>query len=1096
MTRKDLPAQAANIKHAVGSTATCSQATVDSLRSLLLLENSSAPLSKSLATNARGTRPPPPARRVIKGQSNRAKKQPEVLILEVLETDVDLILPQERRALATEIVNITLKALTEAVRKPHSKLTQKHQPLLLRSPSNTSLSNGSESVGHLPLQPLCINHVSTTPDRSRPLRHSSSGISMKETSGLIAQGECARIAFASLRLMHLERDSGSGMPYLQLEYGMSALIGKLIALGLDDLAVKELRILKRRLEDLIILTFGDSASSLSGRNRLSAEEQPAKKETLSGLLKFPGVDAHGPLLALMICLQLQVLKLIASRADPKATEAVIEHLQLSVPCSPANLIQAQIDNELPASQAKATQQLTSLAQLLTSLCPGTSSAEDEKSSGPQNISPSAALQFQLLALEIRSIGWKRAVHRGDVPKEILEPFARYLACYHRRCKVGRAASYGIAKAAFQRLCDQFDIMKNPNNPNFDQALINIYQLLADLAQDGQNYSEALNWVRKSTELSVRRGTSRSRICAFTCRTATLQIRACGKHHYDEHIVSTLQEAAKNLEGNLPNSSVELDELLVAVASLRRAVFSILHDTYKSSIPDEKWPPQLVTQCSGILLLGIRFLVRYVGNDPGLSGSEKVVSRYLQRSRLAKEVSDSFIESIVALARYSIVSSAEDWARIEAGLQDCLRLALNFENSGSSNVLEAPSSNSKPSVFVSLSNAYWHRYLNSKQVMMSSKDMQRNLRTSIEILKNRSVQERIAAMLPTKLEKLGIQHESSREFKEAGEAYAGALHLQVDSGCLEPAVEAAATKPIALIFDNTNEQLIFGRLLFAYARTTIRIDDKVPYTCLAFDNATLPPSGRGVMLEQQLSAIVSISRIHGMSAQLSDAIQGLVSMLLAVYTTAQFPVRRFRVVNLCLQLLSTHPAILSSEMFDQISKEALSQLETECLGFDVGLSHFVPHLVASRDISLLLREHTPSIKTIEIRLEEWSELVRDCSDWALLQARVSGMFDWLNQLELLADYLEMQGMELTRLSVLHIIASVQEADISTTCHALIIKLSALGLQYVRLGYPGKAGRVLQKAQMHIESGGIPSEVCIKWHLAYAEYALEMGNRAKR
>ena len=1095
MTRKELPAQAANVKRAVGSTTTCSQATIDSLKSLLLPEKSPVLSSKNAVTNARGTRFRSPTARTTKGQYNRAKNRPDVTILEVSEIKVDLILPQERRALATEVVNTTLKALTDAIRKPHSKLAQKNQQSLPRCMSNTSLPNGSENGAHLPLQPLSINRISTTPERSRALRRSSSGISVRETSGLIAQVECARIAFAALRSMHAERDSGSGMPY-QLEQGMSALIGKLIALGLDDLAVKELRILKRRLEVLAASPSTSNTTLTSSRNLLSAEDQSTKKETLSGLLKFQNVDAPGPLLALIVSSQLQVLKVIASKADPEVTGAAIEHLQLSVPCSPANLIQAQIDNELPASQAKAAQQLASLSQLLMSLCPNASSTEDRKACIPQRISSSVAFHFQLLALEIRSIWWKLAAHQEDVAKDMLEPFARCLSCYRRRSTADCAEKYSVAKVAFHGLCNHVDLTNNSDSPLLDQSLIALYQLLADLAQDSMNYAEALHWVRKSIELSARRGASPSRMCALTCRTAILQIRVCGKHHNEDYLLSTLKEAVTSLNGNLPGGSVELDQLLVAIASLRRAVFSILHDTYKPSNPDEKWPPEVVTQCSEILLLGIRFLVRYLGNDPGPCGSETLVSRYLQRLKLATEISNPFIESIVALARYSITSSGEDWGRIERGLQDCSRLALTLESFGSNNLPEAPKVDCKSTTFVSLSNTYWHRYLNFKKISMDSKDLRQNLGTSIEIVRNRPVPERIAAMLPAKLEKLGMQHELSRDFNKAGDAYAEALHLQVDAGCLEVTAEAATTKPISLVFDNGNDQILFGRLLLAYARTTLRIDDKVPYAGLIFDNPTLPSSGRGVMFEQQLFAITLVLRNHGISARLCTAVQGIIFLLLVVYTRAQFPVRRFRIVNQCLQLLSTYPTIFGGEILDQISNESLIQLETEHLGSDVGMRQFVPHLIASRDIFLRLREDTPNIRTIEMRLEEWSKLVRDSSDWDLLQARVSDMSDWLNQLEILADYLEMQGIELIRLSVLHILASLQELAESTTCHALVVKLSALGMQYVRLGYPGKAGRVLQKAQKYIESGGIPSEVCVNWHLAYAKYALEMGNIARR
>lgn len=1097
MTRKELPAQAANIKRAVGSTATCTQATVDSLKSILLPERSSVLLQQTPATNARGIRLPPSIARTTKAQCNKSKKQPEVAILEVNDTKLDTILPQERFALATEVINSTLKGLTDFIKKSHGKVPQKNQPSLAKSPSYNSLSNGLETGSHLPLQPLCINRLSSTPpERSRPSRRASSGIFSKETLGIVAQAECARVAFATLRSMNAQKGMGFEMPYLRLENGMSALIGKLIALGLDDLAVKELRILKRRLEVLAKPGPKDDANPIRSQSSWSAEEQSAKKETLSGLLKFQNVDASGPVLALIISLQLQVLKLIASKGDPKVTEAVIEHLQLSVPYSPANLIQIQTDKKLPSSQDKPTNQLASLSQLLLSLCPSVSNTEDEKASELQSMSPSTALQFQLLALEFRSIWWQLAVHRGDVTKEMLEPFIRFLVCFRRRSTLGRAAKYSTIKVAFQSLCSHVDITKNAGNPLFNQSLIALYQILADLAQDSAKYDEALEWTGKSTKLTAKNGDSQSRMCALACRTAALQIHACTNHSYEDYTLFSLKEAAKDLEGDLPGGSADLDELLVTVASLRRAVFSVLHDTYKSSQPEKKWPRKFVSQCSEILVLGIRFLVRYVGKDPGPGAYEKLALRHLQRLKLAMEVSDPFIESIVALARYSVASVAEDWERIDGALQDCLRLALNLEVLKTNHIQEIHQVDRKPSVFVSLSNAYWHRYLHLRQKVMDSKNLRRDLETSIAIIKNRSVPERVAAMLPMKLEKFGMVNELSRDFKRAGDAYAEALHLQVEAGSLRIAAEAAATRPVSLVFETNGDQILLGRLLLAYARTTVKIDDEVPYSSLIFDNPTLPASERGVLLEQQLSAIVSALRAQQTSARLHIAVQGLISLLLAVYTKMQFPIRRFRVANQCFQLLSTYPTMFDGILFDQLSREHLLPMKSPSLALDVSLEQFIPHLIASRDISLILCEDTPNVKTIETRLAEWSKLAQDFSDWSLLQTRVTDILNWLSQLELLAEYLEMQGADLLRLSVLHILASVQEAAISTSCHALILKLSALGLQYVRLGYPGKAGRVLKKAQKYVETGGIPSEIRIQWHLAYAECALEMGNIVRR
>ncbi len=1099
MTRQELPAQAANIKRAVESTATCTVATVASLKSVLLLEKPSVVPQKKTTVNDRKARIPPQAAQMTKGPCKRPKARPEVAILEVSEAMVNTMLPQERLALATEVVNVTLKALTDAIKRPPPKLTQKHRPSLPKSSSNASLSNSSENGGHLPLQPLCINRIPNTLERSRPSRpsrRSSSGISSKETSGLAAQAQCARIAFAALRMMNAQKSFGFEVPYLQLENGMSALIGKLIALGLDDLAVKELRILKGRLEVHAIAASVDNADMVGRGNLSSAEEQSIKVETLSGLLKFQNVNAGGPLLALIASSQLQALKLIASKACPKVTEASMEHLKLSVPYSPANLIQAQIDKGIPSSQDRAAHQLASLSQLLLSLCPSTSSSEDGEASHPRSIPPLAALQLQLLALEIRSIWRKIAVHQSDAAKEMLEPYARCLICFRRRSTADRREKYITVKAAFQSLRNHIHIGTEPGNPIPEQQLITLYQILADLAQDSSNYEEAQDWIRKSIEIVARNKAPQARMCALACQTATLQIRVCVRQSNEDSLLSTLNEAAKDLEGDLPGDSTHLDELLVAVASLRRAAFSVLHDTYISSKPDERaWSTGVISQCSKILLLGIRFLVRYVGKDPGHDCSAKVRSRHLQRLKLATEVAHPFMESIVAIARYCVASSTEDWEPIHGGLQDCLKLALSLENSESNNKPDISRSDRKSGVLVSLSNAYWHQYLHLKQIGTDYRQQMIILRTSIEIVKDRPVIERIAAMLPIKLEKLGTLYELSRDFNKASDVYAEALHLQVNAGCLQVAAQAAATRPVSLVFDSDSSQNLLGRLLLAYARTTTKIDDKAPYSTLIFDNDTLPCSERGVLLEQQLSAVISALRKQGASSRLFSAVRGLISSILAVYTKVRFPIRRFRVVNQCFQLQSIHPAIFEYELLDELSEERSMPVEMRSLGFDADLEQFIPYLIASREISFVFREEAPNVKAIESRLSEWSNLIQDCPSWNLLHTRISDMAEWLNQLELLADYLEMQGFDHTRLSVLHILASVQEVAISTSCFTLILKLSALGLQYARLGYPGKAGLVLQKAQKYVETGGISSEVRMSWHLAYAEYALEMGNIAK-
>ncbi len=81
------------------------------------------------------------------------------------------------------------------------------------------------------------------------------------------------MALAYLRTPAAEKVAGKDLPPLQVESGMLALIGKMLALGLESQAVRELRALKRRLE-----------------THMGYKVAEKDKETLATLLKFNSID--------------------------------------------------------------------------------------------------------------------------------------------------------------------------------------------------------------------------------------------------------------------------------------------------------------------------------------------------------------------------------------------------------------------------------------------------------------------------------------------------------------------------------------------------------------------------------------------------------------------------------------------------------------------------------------------------------------------------------------------------------------------------------------------------------------------------------------
>lgn len=1088
MTRKELPARAANIQRAVASTTACTSATVESLRSFLAPAINPALETKRVIANVPPAKGKGSSARPVKAPVVRAHKRPAVTILEVPGKQPDQIERQDRLALATEVVNSTLKSLTDAIKNPPAgKSTQAKKKPLARSSSSSSFSNGFEAHSQTPLQPLCVNRLASSPGMNNRSRRSSSVTSMKQTmEGLRSQAECARIGLATLRSVQCQKDSPTALPDLQLESGMSALIGKMLALGFDDIALRELRILKRRLD---VPKAGPSSQGTAASAVFWKEEEKLdpKTETLAEMLRFRNTGARGQLLSLIITTQLQLLKILALKRDPSATENALQHLHFSVPHSPANLIQRQLESDVPGSSDKVARQLESLAQALITLCPPVCSAEDDKTlASGNNLSPDTTFQIQLLAFQLRLTWWKISGHESDIAKDIVDPFGRSLTTYNRRSKLTKAERYETIKGAFQ-------IIKNcvQNVNGFrEELLFPTYQLLAESAQESSRVAEAIGWVKEARQCVPESALSRTKLCSINCRLASLELRSLESDPSDKLAV-LLRVAARSLEGDLQGESAELDELLLAVASLRRSAFSVFQDKHQSSKAKEmRAQSTLVHECSDIVLLCARFLVRYVGGGDSRVVQEKTKMRRDQRRRLAARFATPSIESVVAMARISADSGAEIWKSLEIGLQDCFRLALSIAASNTSGDGTTGENNQGSSFFASISNAYWCRYLHLKRRATDVKSCRECLLLSIELVRSRPLYEKLAGSLPLKLEKFGQLCEELRDYKKAADSYEEALHVDLDSGLLRKATEAAATQSIAEVSEQEGELLALSRKLSAYPRAALKAIDQGSRQQSFYDPHGLSASERGVLLEQQLVALLSILKVQGATPTTYQALSDIGTLLVSIYEQNRFPVRRLRVIVRLLGSLLTAPQALGNSLIDQCLEEPAKAATSS--HFDMGLLRFLPHLTTCRCLLITMRQKPPDIKDLELVLTSWSKLVQDNVDWGSLQTQVFDIAEWLVHLEMLGEYLDMLGLELYRVSALNITVAVYEAATPVQYSALVSKLSELGLQHVRLGYIGLAGSVLHKAQRYLEASDLVDKVKLRWHLSYAEYALVNGN----
>ena len=1086
MTHKELSVQAAELRRAVGSTELCTPAVVDTLREYLLpIAKSSNPVQAPKGASRR-PKTSAPASGAPRGSRVRTKEKAEIPILHDGDRKTAQSSPHERFQLATEVVNVTLKALTEVIkRRTNPGLAQSKKPHKLSHTDSTEL----EPVVREALHQICPNQI-----KPRRRRRSSCISTLECQCGLLTQADCACVAFAALEELQAQKILGIELPPLQLETGLAALIGKLITLGFVNMATKELRIQKQRLVGHV-LTVSDKGKLMSSINSESIQNKStAGQECLASLLRFPSNVAKGPLLALVITMQLQVLRAIAAAKQPQMTEVVLEQIRMSKAQSPVNLILRQVTGDVPDSRSMAARQLESLAQTLFSLCSSVSSVEDEIATNPKkSVSPQIALQIQQLSFEIRSESWRLSNHNGDARKELYEPLLRCVGSFCRRSNLPAHEKYKAVRACFQSLRACF---VSHESEACGRPLLNLYEILANLAQEDLAYEEAIYWIQQSLELPDKGIISPSRTCILCCRVATMRIRLAQKKVDIEAVTLALKNATAVLEGDISGDSNDLDDLVTATNNLRRAVFTVfVEHCNQANTGKTTLSMELADQFLKFVVLAVRFLSWYATKDLNPSLREKPTLRQTQTHNIVKRALYASTESLALIAKF-VVADVKRWQRLENGLQECTRLVLTLEHGLMAEESDIHESGSRRQPMVLISNAFWCRFLYLRNVGEDVQDMLRFARISIDLIKCRTFTERNAGDLNVKLQKLALYHYNLLDFHEASTLYDEALRAEISIGCLQRAAEHAVTQPLQELLKQEKSPTSWSQLLRARLKATLKDGNDSAEAKLIFDDERLPIPERGLLLEQQLASLISIVGQNGLSAQSRGAFQHLVTLLLLIFNQETYPIRRLRVRVCILRALSSHSSLLEDGTLLQLLDEQHKVVSLDSASADAGLQCFGPHLRACWDIAVQIRRKEPNMDAIGSSLTVWSHMLSACKDEASLKLHIDDLGDWTLQLQSLAEFLDMHGLELLHASVLELLAKIYGITTTSSASALVSTNSQLGLQYTRLGYTSKAGTVLVKAQRYLETPELPASEVIHWHLVFAKYAMSIGSLARR
>ncbi|POS87101.1 hypothetical protein EPUL_001308 [Erysiphe pulchra] len=982
---------------------------------------------------------------------------------------------KEKSILSTEIINVTLKSLSDALKpsKPAIVLRRNSRDLIQSERDNTK---SSSFISELTFQSRTSTAKSSTSSISNKETRTSVSVSSYECE-YRSTAECARIAFSCLRALQSSNLLSVKLPHLQLENGMSVLITKLISLGMDDLAIKELRILKRCL-------------SVDEKNsKVDINSGVTSSSSLANLLDFGAIEVCGLKLELVITFQLQTLRLISSSKKSKIVEQVVPILHSSNISSPTRLLQTALKGITePRKLEKLTRQLQCITEIIFSLCPSVSPSYDVLAVESKiSVSPKSAIQLQTIAFHSRTVWWKIAGHNGDFSKDILKPFLCCLSAFARRSQNPPSETFYTALEMFKTVQNLLESSPNYNLRAVNMELLKIYKLLGSLAKDALQIDAAIKWIEHAHCILKKDKISDARLCGIVARLVTLRLQLSTRDPVVEEQLLILLE---NLERPLKGEASEIDELLIEVSRARKAALNYLIQLPNKSESSILTNDGLQEMCRSFVFLCPRLSLRYIGSTPEANATSKDFSQYNKRLQYISKFSFHAVDSALFLIKSLLNQEPLAWEFLDLRLQDCLTLLnqIDLQSSETSQCIMQ----STPSIThrVRISNLYYTQYLNNRgnQSLAKGNQMIKSLRRSIDCIRDSPPQERRTALFTAKLERLAELCNNQGRYDELLQLLCTLRNELIQEGILSKIIQRASYQPLKAAWSSSREIDMLGRTIHSILKVQIKLTRLVSQIPL-FEE-TWSKEERAIILEYELELLCR----HTISNSKSTLnLQKLVfKQLLDLYDISRYPLRRFRVILrfLITQCGRSNKESLEAEMEleSNIIENSVTQ-DTE----DSGLLNF---LTDYRIMAMMLKElnkDQPCLEKLTSGLATWSSILNKCENLADLNKQIDDIAALLALLNTINDWLQVHGHDEIRISVLNLITELSEKAEAIINHdEYILNLINLGTQWLNLGYCGKASLALDRARNSHQKTGSSTFMTLKLQIFVSEYLMTIGN----
>lgn len=889
--------------------------------------------------------------------------------------------------------------------------------------------------------------------------------------GVSSVAECARLALSCLRTLRNEKPSDGGYPNLQLEQGACILASRFVALDLHDMAFKELKGLKKRLEQHI-------CQSAASRKPAAVADDDGKL-TKADLLSFSHIHHAGPLLNIISQVQTNALKLILAEKKASMVDKASETLALSNPSSPANVIMAASrNNTLPKD--KAAVQLLSLSNTISSLALLAQQSSNGVAPSKPQTKPATSLNLQLLALEIRTMSWELSGHNCDARREFWDPLVRSLETFANSGRRVDKNEFTAVYKTVQRL--RSTTAGRAITGGLMAMPWKIPLALGRIAHDSGCLDEAL----KLYSSVLGSSTDNEPLCFSTvrCLIASLHL-----HRYRQSAkragasaAQSLSDAATGLKSSSKGSSADLEELLVESAKLRKLSMACLGESLTANCEASDLSGPIV----GYLHAFIRFLRRYVGSQCPSADDPDNLDQIQQTLQRLKEIILMAAESAVAVGKASIMHQRPPWEEVQLIFTDCKKLLRTLET------LKEDDANSESwqSPLVKLSNVVWSQYLKEREAGKEHAVLISLLEQSIALLQGLSEEEKVAGFPALKFERLAHLYAEARMGSKSLAMLERAIQEHVDSAeFMEFLTELSGRPPYAAQLDPQSPGFSLNRVLSTYLKMQVR--RKQTDETSVFDVKDCPH--RNVLLEWQMGLLAQTHRPDGDNGNFRTLFQHVISELLSSYKQQKHPLRRLRVILFVLRMALDHPDAIDSTVTDTLAKEAGEAITQDFdLALDTELAAYAPHLMNSMRLNLFFRNGSSDVQELSSIVSTWQSLLRNCREWEDVESVVDDPQHLIAQTKAVCDFLEARGLTKLYLSATELLVRLSELRAAEDASSVVVGLSRWATQCCRLGDCKTTISLLDRARYYIENHSVSCFALVTYQLSQAERFLEAGD----